>query len=196
MNAALTAAFRDLYGDEETAEDGAKDGAKDGAALEDRPGLGLMAPKALKGAGGVSAAGAAGKGSARGVELVVASSPLAATEEVLALFAGDLADFKAAAPVALASIGLEPLQIQEALKRREKREAEEKAEKNRLEKEAKDARAQHDSGGSKSSSGSSGGAGGSGASGSSGSHQSASISVQMVPPAGVPAQPAAAAPRK
>lgn len=66
-----------------------------------------------------------------GIELVTSTSSLSASEEVLALFTGGLADFEAAAPSALHAIGLSQQEIEAALDRRralvKKQEVEEKS---------------------------------------------------------------------
>ena len=53
------------------------------------------------------------------VELHTVVSPLAACEEVLALYQGGLADFEVAAPLALNAIGADNTEITQALKRHE-----------------------------------------------------------------------------
>jgi hypothetical protein len=113
VDSVLTEAYIDIYGqDGESGESGA------GASNEV--------------SGGAAAAAPLGKGiSGRAVELVTSTSPLAASEEVLALFSGGLADFEAAAPPALHAIGLSQPEIEAALDRQrtlvKKQEAEEKA---------------------------------------------------------------------
>lgn len=110
--------------------------------------------------------GEGGAASRQGYEVVLTVSPLAATEEVLALFQGGIADYEAAAPLALNAIGLNGEEIQRALKRQKQREAEEKAEKTKLESEAKEQRKSAASQGSQGS--------------------TSTLNIQMVPPAGMP----------
>jgi len=116
VDSVLTEAYIDIYGEDgESGESGA------GASHEvsGGPGTGTGAAPSGKGA------------SVRAVELVTSTSPLAASEEVLALFSGGLADFEAAAPPALHAIGLSQPEIEAALDRQralvKKQEAEEKA---------------------------------------------------------------------
>lgn len=56
------------------------------------------------------------------VHFVTTVSPLASADEVMKLFAGGLADFKVAAPLALHAVGASNSEIQEALQRREEME--------------------------------------------------------------------------
>jgi hypothetical protein len=204
VNKALTAAFLDIYGDDDDDEGGGGERReREGGDGFQYSSLGIKTAAASSSSSGSKRGGGAGSASSlpsvganarEGIELVVAASPLSSTEEVLALFTGGIADFEAAAPLALNAVGLDPDQIQQALKRQKKREAEEKAERNKLEKEAKEQRSQASSGGGGGGGGGgSGGSGGGGGGSSSSGHQSASISVQMVPPAGIAAQPGAAA---
>jgi len=56
------------------------------------------------------------------IELVTTTAPMSAAHEVLALFTGGLADFEAAAPLALHSVGMSAAEIEGALDRYRKRE--------------------------------------------------------------------------
>lgn len=115
VDSVLTEAYIDIYGEDgESGESGA--GVSNEVAVEQE------------------AFPAAGKRkSGRSVELVTSTSPLSASEEVLALFSGGLADFEAAAPPALHAIGLSKSEIEAALDRQralvKKQEVEEKASK-------------------------------------------------------------------
>lgn len=109
VDTVLTEAYIDIYG-----EDGESGESGVGASNE------------VSGAGALPGKGAQG----RAVELVTSTSPLSASEEVLALFSGGLADFEAAAPPALHAIGLSQAEIEAALDRQralvKKQEADEK----------------------------------------------------------------------
>lgn len=56
------------------------------------------------------------------VHFVTTVSPLASAEEVLKLFAGGLADYKVAAPLALHAVGASNAEIEQAIERREEME--------------------------------------------------------------------------
>ena len=60
------------------------------------------------------------------IELVTTTAPMSAAQEVLALFSGGLADFEAAAPLALHSVGMSAAEIEGALDRYRTREEEKK----------------------------------------------------------------------
>jgi len=60
------------------------------------------------------------------IELVTTTAPMSAAQEVLALFTGGLADFEAAAPLALHSVGMSAAEIEGALDRYREREEEKK----------------------------------------------------------------------
>lgn len=62
------------------------------------------------------------------VELVTTTSVISSVDEVLALYTGGVADFEAAAPLALNAIGLTPGEIEAALERREQQERDSKKE--------------------------------------------------------------------
>ena len=70
----------------------------------------------------------AGGGSTAGqtIELVTSTSPLSASGEVLALFQGGLADYEAAAPLALHAVGLSQIDIEAALERHHKQSLQDK----------------------------------------------------------------------
>jgi hypothetical protein len=53
----------------------------------------------------------------RGVELVTTAAPISAAAEVMSLFSGGLADFEAAAPLALHAVGLSASEIAAAMER-------------------------------------------------------------------------------
>jgi hypothetical protein len=71
-----------------------------------------------------------GSKTTKGVELVTTAAPLSAAAEVMSLFSGGLADFEAAAPLALHAVGLSQAEITAALERHKKLEA--KLERERL----------------------------------------------------------------
>jgi hypothetical protein len=60
------------------------------------------------------------------VELVVSTSPMVASQEMLSLFAGGIADFDAAAPLALRAVGLSTSEIENAMRRHSEHEEEDK----------------------------------------------------------------------
>lgn len=130
VDSVLTEAYIDIYGEDgESGESG-----ESGGSRESRDSKGGSAPS----------------GGGRAVELVTSTSPLSASEEVLALFSGGLADFEAAAPPALHAIGLSQPEIEAALDRQralvKKQEAEEAAAK--ADQKRKDGAAAANSGGS------------------------------------------------
>ena len=116
VDSVLTEAYIDIYGEDgESGESGVGASNEVGSAEAGAP------------------SGGKGAAAGRAVELVTSTSPLSASEEVLALFSGGLADFEAAAPPALHAIGLSKSEIEAALDRRrvlvKKQEVEEKASK-------------------------------------------------------------------
>ena len=116
----LTDSFLDLYPEETTAPE--KAGAAGSSSSSSSSDGRTRATTASAGTKRKLGHGAR----ARPVELVTTTSPLSATEEVLALFQGGIADFEAAAPVALHSIGLSAIEIEAAIERRRQEDAEAK----------------------------------------------------------------------
>lgn len=122
----LTVAYTSIYNEEDVTNE-----TMDAARVKR-----IMPARGVTQSGRRSSATAQSQSAKRGandtapaVEFVTTTSPLSSVDEVLALFTGGIADFQAAAPLALNAVGLSSGDIEAALDRHEKREKE-------LEKEA------------------------------------------------------------